>query len=410
MKICDLTQSYNPTSGGIRTYLHEKQQFFRTHPDHEHILIVPGAQDEVIRDRNTFVYKIKAPSIPGCEPYRFILRLDKVYAVLRKTKPDIIELGSAYILPHVAFFYRLFYPVVLTGFYHTDFPSAYVYPAIKNTSGKGIANLCSLLAAKYAAVIYNRFATTLVSSQMMKAKLEKTGVNNIEKINLGVDVDMFHPGKKSFAVRKALGLGGNQILFIYTGRLDSEKRVNLLLEAFDQVSDRIDGKFILVGEGPHKSLVQQYEQKNSRIKLLPYENDRIKLARLLASSDIYVTAGPHETFGLSIVEAQSCGLPVIGVRGGALIERVDQSVGNLGKVDSVDGLKENILDLSQNGYKQKGQKARKMVEQNYHWHYTLTKLYKIYEKLYHNKNKRHSVRVKKMLSLGSFHHSSRYYS
>lgn len=56
--------------------------------------------------------------------------------------------------------------------------------------------------------------------------------------------------------------------------------------------------------------------------LLPYRffwrPDRIR--RALAAADIYVTAGPHETFGLSVIEAEASGLPVVGVDAGALRE------------------------------------------------------------------------------------------
>jgi alpha-1,6-mannosyltransferase len=409
LKICDLTQSYNPTSGGIRTYLHEKRRHIKRLPQHEHILIVPADRDETVREDNLTIYHIKSPVIPGCEPYRFIWRLGKVFTILRKTQPDIIELGSAYLLPHIAFLYRLFFPVTLVGFYHTDFPSAYVYPSMKRLGGKRFARCCRFVAERYARFIYNRFQMNVVCSQLMKEKLDKMKIRNIERINLGVDIEVFHPGKKSAVFRREQGIKNEEILFIYSGRLDSEKRVDVLLQAFDQVSDKIKAKFILVGEGPCKDLVQSYEKRNSSIKLLPYENNREKLARFLASSDIYLTAGPHETFGLSIVEAQACGLPVIGVNGGALAERVDSSVGALAAVDSVEDFCKHILDLSQNGYKQKGVHARKLVEENYNWQHTLTKLTAFYEKLHRRKARRAQFYPKKVFSLGSLYHSGRNY-
>ncbi|MBD3386388.1 glycosyltransferase [candidate division KSB1 bacterium] len=410
MKICDLTQSYNPTSGGIRTYLHEKRRYLKKLPRHEHILIVPGEKDEMVKEENLTIYCIKSPVIPRCEPYRFILRVDKVFSILRKTKPNIIELGSAYLLPHVVFLYRLFFPVTLLGFYHTDFPTAYVYPAMHKVAGKHVAWFCRFLVEKYARLIYNRFQMTFVCSQLMKEKLERMEIRNIKRINLGVDINVFHPGKKSAAFRREQGIKNEEILFIYTGRLDSEKRIDVLLQAFEQVSDKVNGKLILIGEGPYKDLVQRYEKQNSKIKLLPYENDRHKLAKFLASSDIYLTAGPHETFGLSIVEAQSCGLPVIGVDGGALAERVNSTVGALGAVDSIEAFRDNILALSVNGYKQKGINARKLVEENYNWQHTLSKLMAYYEKLHRRKVNRPSLHTTKMFSLGSRYHSGRHYS
>ena len=72
---------------------------------------------------------------------------------------------------------------------------------------------------------------------------------------------------------------------------------------------------------------------------------RGELARWLASADIYVSAMADETFGVSIVEAQASGLPVVGVAAGAMIDRVSDAVGRLGRVDDSDAMARNILEV-----------------------------------------------------------------
>ena len=52
-----------------------------------------------------------------------------------------------------------------------------------------------------------------------------------------------------------------------------------------------------------------------------------------------------ETFGISIIEAQASGLPVVGVASGAMVDRVDDSIGRLGPVDDSAAMAANILDL-----------------------------------------------------------------
>jgi alpha-1,6-mannosyltransferase len=71
--------------------------------------------------------------------------------------------------------------------------------------------------------------------------------------------------------------------------------------------------------------------------------DRAELARWLASADIYVSGMADETFGVSIVEAQASGLPVIGVAAGAMIDRVTEAVGRLGPVGDARAMADNIL-------------------------------------------------------------------
>ena len=73
--------------------------------------------------------------------------------------------------------------------------------------------------------------------------------------------------------------------------------------------------------------------------------DRPELSRWLASSDIYVSAMADETFGVSILEAQASGLPVVGVAAGAMIDRVPPNLGRLGPVGDCEAMARNILEV-----------------------------------------------------------------
>jgi alpha-1,6-mannosyltransferase len=73
--------------------------------------------------------------------------------------------------------------------------------------------------------------------------------------------------------------------------------------------------------------------------------NRAELARWLASADLYVSAMADETFGVSIIEAQASGLPVVGVAAGAMIDRVTRQTGRLGPVGDSAAMAANILEL-----------------------------------------------------------------
>lgn len=380
MKICDLTQSYTETSGGVRTFIHTKRNYITEQTKHQHLLIVPGEQDSIERDGRATTVKIAANRVRGCEPYRFITRLDKVFAVLQKERPDIIELGSGYIFPYVAFLYRAKYNKPVTAFYHTDFPSTYVYPALRRLSGRHIGEIGEQLTTSYVRTLYNRFDATVVSSEALYKKLTRNGIRRLSLIPLGVDTEMFHPRHRSLQLRRKYGIQNDQLMLFYHGRLDYEKRIRLLLDAFDKVSDKINGRLLIMGEGPLRDYAQQMAASNNKILILPYEQDRELLARHLASADIYCTAGPHETFGLSVVEAQASGLAVCGVRAGALKERITEHVGLMAKPDSVSDYAGSLLNLAQNGYPQKGINARHLIANKYSWSHTFSKLQKIYDK------------------------------
>src|SRR5690349_23413287 len=76
-----------------------------------------------------------------------------------------------------------------------------------------------------------------------------------------------------------------------------------------------------------------------------YVKNRAELARWLASADIYVSGMADETFGVSIVEAQASGLPIVGVEAGAMIDRVARETGRLGPIGDSDAMARNILDV-----------------------------------------------------------------
>jgi glycosyltransferase involved in cell wall biosynthesis len=115
--------------------------------------------------------------------------------------------------------------------------------------------------------------------------------------------------------------------------------------------------------------------------VLPFEPDRAELATLLASADIYLTAAAHETFGLAVLEAQASGLPVIGVRAGAMVERVGAELGILGEPGSAGDLARNVALLAANGMRAKGRAARAHVERLYSWDATFGRLIARYEDL-----------------------------
>jgi alpha-1,6-mannosyltransferase len=116
-----------------------------------------------------------------------------------------------------------------------------------------------------------------------------------------------------------------------------------VVEAFRRLPESLGARLALLGEGPLKEEIAALGDQ--RIVLPGYVHSRTELARWLASADVYVSAMADETFGVSIIEAQASGLPVVGVAGGAMIDRVTDSTGRLGPVGDGAAMARNILDV-----------------------------------------------------------------
>ena len=392
MIVCDLTHAYHETSGGIRTYIDAKRRYVLECTEHSHMMVIPGPQDRVEHGERWATYWIKSPVIPGAAPYRFLLRRGAVVAALRAGRPDVIELNSLYREPSAAFEYRRRHSgSAVSGYYFTDLPGAYVRPAVGALAGRRIAERAERWAERYIRSTFERCDLVCAPSPEQAERLTRIGVEGVRIVVPGVDLDTFHPAHASASVRAEIGVPGGAVLAAYAGRLDSEKRTATMVEAAQIANETTPLCLVLAGEGPHRPALEEAESGGAPIRVLPYLEERDDLARLLASADVYVTAGPHETFGLSVVEAQACGLPVVGVEAGALVERVPPGTGRLGPVDDAEAMAANLLWVAARK-DDLGDASRRHVEQRFSWEASFDALFSLYhDALSHPARPRSSV-------------------
>ncbi|MBD3163300.1 MAG: glycosyltransferase [Candidatus Eisenbacteria bacterium] len=379
MRICDIVQAHTASSGGIRTYLDAKIGYLKKRTDWEHVLIVPGKSDRVRRNGRTAVYEVAAPPVPFCAPYRMMVRQDKIAAILARERPQVIELGSPYFLPGAARRHLRNHRCGVVGFYHTDVPDAYVRPFTGRVLGRRAGDLAGELASRWMRGIYRSFDATVVPSLAVWKKLRTLGIAPVFYLNLGVDMETFHPSRRSEELRRSLGVAEGGRLLVYAGRFDLEKRVGLLVESFEKLSASLGATLLLVGDGPLRDRLEEVAERNPRVVVRSYTRSREELSGLLASADLYVTAGPSETFGLSVLEAQAAGLPVVGVAAGALLERVTPENGILGPVDDSSAMAANIERVIANGLAKRSAAARETVEREYSWAATFHRMFDLYE-------------------------------
>jgi len=342
---CDLTQSWSEVGGGVRTYLLHKRRHILEATPHRHLMIVPGRRDEVIEEDRAITVTIASPRVPGSPHYRLMLRNGAVRRALEHFRPDLIECQDAYNLPWAAIGHRKRHPgVSLVAAYMTDFPTVYVERPFSKVIGKALASLCGRICYSYCGALYRRFdAVFVLSENGGAAKLRASGVSRVDVVPLGVEVGEFGPGRRDPRLRARLGLSDDQPLIIYVGRLDGEKKPDVVVDAFRRLPEGLGARLALIGEGPLKEDIAALGDE--RIILPGYVRNRAELSRWLASADIYASAMADETFGVSIVEAQASGLPVVGVAAGAMLDRVTDRTGRLGPVGDSAAMAHNILNV-----------------------------------------------------------------
>lgn len=381
MKLCDLTQFYSPFSGGVKRYVSEKVRFIRERAEgDEHILIIPGERDECTGDATARIYTIASPLISKTSRYRVLLRLEAIERILEKERPHLIESGDPYQVAWKAVHSGAALGIPVIGFYHSHFPEAYVR-TVQKFCGRTVTEAFVDFARRYVRNLYNRFERTIVPSPALGEVLTDWGVRNVFHSDLGVDTRVFHPGRaRSENMRAELGIPHDRTLLLYVGRLAQEKNTHTLFEAFRLLSpDRFH--LLVVGDGLQR---RELSALKSGVTHLPYCADAHQLAAIYRAADLFVHPGVQETFGLVSLEAQACGLAVIGIRGSYMDRLIHTDQAVWADENSPASLAVAILSHADEKFLHDPDALHRRVAAQYSWEQVFARLFDLYREVVAN--------------------------
>ncbi len=197
---------------------------------------------------------------------------------------------------------------------------------------------------RYCEVFYNRQNRIIAPSKVLKGILRKHNIGKpITIIPSGIDTTFFVPTKKETA-REKLGFEEDGKIFLSLGRLSYEKNIDAVLKAFKN----IDGELIIAGIGPAEKNLKKMNSKlklNKKVRFVGYVPEQLK-PLYYSAADALVIASTGETQGMVVVEAMSCGCPVIGAKSLAIPEIIeDGKNGYLFEPKSVEQLSEILVDF-----------------------------------------------------------------
>lgn len=385
MKICDLTQFYSPFSGGVKRYVSEKVRFLREHrPGEQHILIVPGERDECSGDECARAYTIASPLISKTSRYRVLLRLEAIERILEKERPDLIESGDPYQVAWKAVHSGAALGIPVIGFYHSHFPEAYVR-TVRKFCGETITEAFVDFARRYVRNLYNRFERTIVPSPALGDVLASWGVRNVFHSDLGVDTDVFCPGKpRQENVRTEFGIPRDRTLLLYVGRLAQEKNTHTLFDAF-RLLPRERFHLLVVGDGlQRRELAELMRDHPAQLTHLPYCSEAPRLAAIYLAADLFVHPGVQETFGLVSLEAQACGVPVIGIRGSYMDRLIHTDQAVWADENTSTSLAAAILAHAREDFLHDPAALHRRVAAQYSWQQVFTRLFDLYAEVVAN--------------------------
>jgi glycosyltransferase involved in cell wall biosynthesis len=244
----------------------------------------------------------------------------RVGQLLRRLAPDLVHIATEGPLGLAALAAARWLGVPVASSFHTNFDH---YAAHYGFLG------IDWLAFAYLRWFHNRTRVTLVPSLATRARLLVDGVQRVEIWSRGVDGRVFHPGHRDEGLRRSLGLGPDDVLLLYVGRLAPEKNLAALLQAFARLRNgkpSANLRLALVGAGPLTESIKLAQQPDV---VQAGEQHGVSLSRWYASADVFAFPSLSETFGNVMLEAQASGLPVVGFDCQGVNERVTPEVNGL---------------------------------------------------------------------------------
>ena len=162
--------------------------------------------------------------------------------------------------------------------------------------------------AAYLRKFHNRTGFTMVPTQAMKFQLEAMGFKNLKVVARGVDTQLFHPDKRSDAMRQRWGVTPDTLVLLSVGRLAAEKNLDLTIQTYQAlVAAGRPVKMVFAGDGPMRAATEAKCPDALFMGMCSHD----ELATLYASADLLLFPSLTETFGNVTLEALSSATPVL---------------------------------------------------------------------------------------------------
>lgn len=275
--------------------------------------------------------RVGGPASPYDPTYHLFLRFDKIAGIVARERPDVLEVHSPYLAALGVMRAKRAHYGIRTFQWHSDFIDTYAgvlearlardVPMLgPSTWSRGVGTATRPLWGLVRSIA-RRCDATLVAADWQVAKLTAHGVPRVVRVPFGIEREVFRPDARSYEGRRELlALASHDTrrddaaIVVGVGRFAVEKRWDVVIDAFLELRKREpqrDMILVLIGDGPERERMTARAAGCPDIAMPGFVKGREALARMLASADVLMHGCPFETFGLSIAEAMSCGLPTV---------------------------------------------------------------------------------------------------
>jgi glycosyltransferase involved in cell wall biosynthesis len=310
-----------------------------------------------------FLYTSQVYTIPTLKASKILTQS------LQDLQPDLVHASLTlspldFLLPDIC--QELNIPLIAT--FHTPFDG----------KRRNIKSGTQLLSYQLYAPFLAKYNGVIIFSEVQRELLTRLGVSpeKIAVIPNGVDTNKYTPGFSNLKAEfKA------QRLFVYQGRIATEKNVEALLRAWKQAELGSECKLLIVGDGPLKPSLELTYGAEHGIIWLGVIADEQRRIQILQSADVFILPSLVEGLSLSLLEAMACGVACIATDAGADGEVLEQGAGVVINTQGVVGQLRTLLPVFRDQSELTtllGKKARARTLERYTLKDNITKLEELY--------------------------------
>lgn len=323
MRVALFTDSYRPYTSGVVRSIETFSEELRALGNQVFIFAPHYGRQTRIREESVFrFHSLPSPTNPG---FNLAIPISlRLKATLRRLRVDIVHVHSPFMLGRLGARCArdLGLPLVFT--YHSMYDQYVHYvplPFARNLAKKVTQKLCVQFC--------NRCDLVLVPTRVVGEHIRDLGVKApVTRLPTGIKIEKFERGNPDW-LRENYGVGAEEKVLLFVGRLGQEKSVDFLLRSYRRVLDNLPDvkmRLVLVGGGPETENIQalagSLRLADYVIFTGPVSSENV--VHYYAGADIFVFPSATETQGLVIGEAKAAGVPAVAINAFGVREMVSQ--------------------------------------------------------------------------------------
>ena len=191
-------------------------------------------------------------------------------------------------------------------------------------------------------------AITAVSHNLKDETISSFPIEkDIHVIHNFIDINRFYQSDKDH-FKKMLAPNGERIL-AHVSNFRKVKRVEDVIHVFQKVREKMPCKLLMIGDGPERPNAEELSRSLEVCNDIRFLGKQEQMDEILSISDLFILTSSYESFGLSALEAMSCGVPVISTNAGGLGEiNVHGFTGYLSNVGDVEDMAKHAFSILEN--------------------------------------------------------------